>query len=305
MSSVNASEVSASVRSDFNFDVDKFPLYGPESLPTDQYGLFRSDTGYIKGVKSVTSRYVPHTTDDVCALVEAAADAFDGEVECKTYWQAGHYVTVAPSRDERKAIYGTADNIFPRIVIRAGYDGQAFTGTMGYFRDACLNLSMMRRVSGTSVKICHTSGLRTEMDELISTFSQLSQGWERLVEIARELETREVRMVEFLDQIYGRPSQEQLALAATGANVRAVTVHENRTKAIWNRLTRERNRTGRPTMVGDRVSAWEAYNAIQGYVQHDAQAKTGFKDDFARILRASRDADVRKAENLVLDMIAA
>ena len=63
MSSVNASEVSASVRSDFNFDVDKFPLYGPESLPTDQYGLFRSDTGYIKGVKSVTSRYVPHTTD--------------------------------------------------------------------------------------------------------------------------------------------------------------------------------------------------------------------------------------------------
>ena len=52
------------------------------------------------------------------------------------------------------------------------------------------------------------------------------------------------------------------------------------------------------------VSAWEAYNAIQGYVQHDAQAKTGFKGQFDRILRASKDANVRKAESLVLEMAA-
>ena len=50
------------------------------------------------------------------------------------------------------------------------------------------------------------------------------------------------------------------------------------------------------------VSAWEAYNAIQGYVQHDAQAKEGFKGEFDRILRASNSADVRKAEKLVLAM---
>ncbi|MEL0080216.1 MAG: DUF932 domain-containing protein [Rhodospirillales bacterium] len=304
MSNIQAADVSASVRSDFDFEVDKFPLFGPENMPTDQYGLFRSDTGFIKGVKSVSNRYVPHTTDDVCALVEAASDAFDGEIECKTHWREGHYVTVAPTKAERSSIYGTADNIFPRIVIRAGYDGQAFTGTMGYFRDACSNLAMMRRVSGTCVKIRHSAGLRPAMDELIETFGQLSAGWEHLVEVARELETREVRMVEFLDQIYGVPSQEQLQLAATGQAVRAVTSHKKRTEAIWKRLNTERQRTGRPMMTNDVVSAWEAFNAVQGYVQHDAQAKSGFKGEFDRILRAANDQAVNKAERLVLELAA-
>lgn len=304
MSNIQASDVSASVRSDFDFSVDKFPLFGPENMQTDQYGLFRSDQGYLKGVKSVSPRYVPHSTDDVCALVEAAADAFDGEIECKTHWRQGHYVSVSPTSAERASIYGTADNIFPRIVIRAGYDGQAFTGTMGYFRDACSNLAMMQRVSGTCVKIRHTSGLRNAMDELIDTFGKLSEGWEHLVEVAAELESREVRMIDFLDQIYGRPSDEQLALSNTGQRVRAVTSHQNRTEAIWKRLNRERVRTGRSTMTDDRVSAWEAYNAIQGYVQHDAQAKNGFKGEFDRILRAANDASVRKAEKLVLELAA-
>ena len=35
-------------------------------------------------------------------------------------------------------------------------------------------------------------------------------------------------------------------------------------------------------------AAWEPYNAIQVYVQHDAQAEEGFKGDFDRILRASK-----------------
>lgn len=300
MSNIQSTDVSSTVREAFNFSVDKFPLFGPENMHTDQYGLFRSDTGYIQGIKSISKRYVPHETEDVCALVDAAGDAFDGEIECKTHWRGGHYVSVAPTRAERKSIYGTADNIFPRIIIRAGYDGQAFTGTMGYYRDACNNLAMMRRVSGTCVKIRHSSGLRTAMDDLIQTFSKLSEGWEHLVEIAHELESREVRMVEFLDQIYGPPSDQQLALAATGQAVRGVTTHKNRTEAIWKRLNRERVRTGRPTMQGDTVSAWEAFNAIQGYVQHDAQAKDGFKGEFDRILRAANDQAVNKAEKLVL-----
>ncbi len=113
-----------------------------------------------------------------------------------------------------------------------------------------------------------------------------------------------MRMVEFLDQIYGRPTDEQLNLAATGQAVRAVTMHKNRTEAIWKRLNSERVRTGRPTMTNDTVSAWEAFNAIQGYVQHDARAKKGFKSEFARIIRAANDPAVRQAEQMVLQTIA-
>ena len=56
--------------------------------------------------------------------------------------------------------------------------------------------------------------------------------------------------------------------------------------------------------MSNMVSAWEAYNAIQGYVQHDAQAKEGFKGDFDRILRASNSQEVRAAEKLALELAA-
>ena len=303
MSNINASDVSASVRSAFDFSVDKFPLSGPDGMRTPWYALFRSDSMDVVGNGSVTSRYVPHSTDDVCALVDAAAEAFDGEIECKTHFRDGHYVNIMPSRADRVKVYGEADNVWPRVIINAGYDGRAFTATIGYYRDACRNLAMMRKVSGTTVSIRHTSGLRGHMDSLIATFNSLKESWGSLTDVISRLESREVRMVDFLDQIYGRPTDEQLALAFRGQAVRAVTVHQNRTEAIWNRLRRERDETGRP-QLNDTVSAWEAYNAIQGYVQHDAQAKKGFKGEFDRILRASRDPAVRNAEKFVLDLVA-
>jgi hypothetical protein len=303
MSNIQSTDVSASVRESFNFSVDKFPLFGPDNMPTDQYGLFRDDTGYLKGVKSVSPRYVPHTTDDVCALVDAAGEAFDGDIDCKTHFRNGHYVNIMPTAEKRIAIYNEtdSDNIFPRIIINAGYDGKAFSATMGYYRDACSNLAMMRQVNGTTVSIRHTSGLRGHMNSLISAFNTLKDSWGNLTTVIRSLESQEVRMADFLNEIYPQPSAEQVALANTGQAVRAVTSHENRTKAIWKRLNVERTRTGRPQMTNT-VSAWEAYNAIQGYVQHDAQAKEGFKGEFDRILRASNSADVRKAEKLVLAM---
>ncbi len=308
MSNIQAQDISASVREAFSFDVEKYPLsavMGTEILPTDQYGLFRSDTGYLKGVKSVSPRYVPHTTDDVCALVDAAGEAFDGEIACKTHFRNGHYVSIQPTNAQRLAIYKDADtdNVFPRIVINAGYDGKAFSATMGYFRDACSNLAMMRMVEGTNVSIRHTSGLRGHMNELIATFNTLKDSWGNLTNIIQRLESTDVRMTDFLNEIYGQPTAEQLALAATGQAVRAVTTHQNRTEAIWKRLNRERNLTGRPQLTNT-VSAWEAYNAVQGFVQHDAQAKEGFKGEFDRILRASNSKEVRAAEKLALELSA-
>jgi len=308
MSNIQAQDVSGSVREAFNFDVEKYPLsanMGSEILPTDQYGLFRSDVGYLNGAKSVSPRYVPHTTDDVCALVDAAGEAFDGAIACKTHFRNGHYVNIMPTNEQRTAIYRDtdSDNVFPRIIINAGYNGKAFSATMGYYRDACVNLAMLRQVSGTTVSIRHTSGLRSHMDSLIATFNTLKESWSNLTTVIRNLESTEVRMADFLNEIYGQPSAEQLALAATGQSVRAVTTHQNRTEAIWKRLNRERVTTGRPQMTHT-VSAWEAYNAIQGFVQHDAQAKEGFKGEFDRILRASNDANVRKAEKLVLELAA-
>lgn len=301
---MQAADVSASVRSAFNFDVDKFPLYGPDNMPTDQYGLFRSDTGYIEGVKSISSRYVPHSTDDVCALVEAASTMFDGEVECKTHWNKGHYVSVAPTRDRRRAIFGTADNVFPRVVIRGGFDGRGFDGSVGYWRDACDNLAIMRRVSGCSVSIRHTSGLRDRMTELVETFSQLEQGWENTVTAAQDMQSREVVLKDFIAEVYEdrKPSPEELILHESKKQ-RTVTNYDKMLEKMFDRVVEERERTGRPNFQMGQikiVSAWEAFNAVQGYVQHDAQSKKGFKSDFAKILRAASDPHVLTAEKIAL-----
>ena len=104
-------------------------------------------------------------------------------------------------------------------------------------------------------------------------------------------------MVNFLDQVYGHPDAD--------ATKKALTIHKNRTEAIFKRLSTERFVTGRPEMGDDfRVSAWEAFNAIQGYTQHDARSKAGFKGEFDRILRASSDANVLRAESLVMQLVA-
>ena len=284
-----------SVKAAFPFSVDKYPLSGPDGMRTNWYGLFRSDNAEHVG-KPCSKNYVPHQSDDVVALVEAAGEAFEGIGDTKCTFKNAHHVCVSPSHGQRRAIFGTADNIFPRFMIRGGYDGRGFLANMGFYRDACDNLAMLRQVEGTSVSIRHGSGLREKMNDLIQTFSVLKQSWATLGDVITELQSRELNMPEFLDQVYGQPDED---------SKRSKTIHRNRTQAIFRRLSRERFTTGRSTLGGDfTVSAWEAYNAIQGYVQHDASRK-GSPSDFARIIQASNDSAVKKAESLALATLSA
>lgn len=287
-----STEILSKVRDSFNFSVEKFPLSGPDGMRTPFYGLFRSDNSEVVG-NAVTHRYVPHQTDDILALVEASSAAFDGVADVRTYFNQGHYLAIQPSREQRKAVFGTEDNVYPRIVIRAGYDGRAFHACMGLWRDLCRNMAIMRMVKGATVSIRHTSGLRPKMAELIATFGTLRNGWTAVEAAVDTLENRRVNMVEFLRQVYGEPA------ADTG---RGATMHRNRTESIFNRLYSERMRAGRPQLGGDfTVTAWEAYNAVQGYVQHEA-TRHGSVSEMGRIVMASDDAAVQRAERVAFEM---
>lgn len=292
MTTATANAVSA-VREAFDFTVDKFPLSGPDGMATPFYGLFRSDTSKVVG-SAVTHRYRCHQTDDVLAITEAAIEALaDEEIEVRTHFRDGHYVEYAPSQAERRAIYGTADNIFPRFLLRAGYDGRAFSVSLGYYRDLCSNLHIPRSVGNGIVRtIRHTSGLRSKMDELIHDFSELGKGWDAIQAAVQRMENREVVLTDFLNSIYGEPEQD---------SKRSITVHKNRTEAIVRRLMSERVRSGRPQMGGDfKVSAWEAFNAVQGYVQHESTRRSGFDNAMDRLILANGDKYVHSAELLAL-----
>lgn len=285
-----SSEIVGKVQAAFPFTVDKFPLAGPDGMTTPWYGLFRSDNSEVVGRGSVTSRYLPHTTDDVLALVEAASVAFDGAADVRCHFRDGHYVSVTPSKDYRRSIYGTNDNIFPRMIINAGYGGTPFESSIGIFRDACQNLMILRSVKSATVSIRHTSGLRAKMDELIESFSTLKEGWESVANMIENMESRTVNMVAFLNSVYGEP----------GDSPRAVTMHRNRTEAIFRRLYNERLRTGRPDIGSDwNVSAYEAYNVVQGYVQHESR-RHGTVTPMDRIIMAAEDSSVLRAERLAL-----
>jgi hypothetical protein len=277
----------------FDFTVDKFPLSGPDGMRTPWYAMFRSDSSEVVGEGSVTDRYTPHQTEDVVALVDACESVFDEASQVKTHFRNGHYVSIAPSDDYRRSIYGSNDNIFPRLIIRGGYDRSAFNVTLGIYRDACSNLAMLRSVSETYQSIRHTSGLRFAMDELIGQFQSLKDGWQTLENLVHGMQAAPVQMVDFLNAVYPEP--------AADAGQRGVTIHKNRTEKIFKRLQRERIKTGRPAIgSGFEVSAWEAYNAVQGFNQWDAPRREGFKGEFDRILKASDNKAVRTAETLAL-----
>ena len=287
--SVSTQTVAEIVAESFDFNIVKLPLSGPDNLKTPLYGLFRDDTMKLVNDSSVSKRYVPHQSNDVVALADAASAAFDDDVRVSCHFNKGHYVTIAPSDQYRKSVYGTVDNVFPRFIVRAGYDGGAFKATMGLYRDMCMNLMMLHTVTKTSTSIRHSHGLPNHMDELIKTFESLKGSWSNLESAIATMQGNRVNMVEFLNQIYGEP----------GDSSRAVTMHKNRTEAIFKRLQRECAACQIPLTNTFEVPGWLAYNAVQGYVQHDARRKQG-TGEFDRMLLANAASEVKLAEKLAL-----
>jgi hypothetical protein len=292
---MTTSSITDAVRAAFPFSVDKLPLYGPEGLRTPHYGLFRSDNGQAVGV-ACRKGYEPHTVDDMCTLVEAAADSFGGNGNARCLFSDGHYVTVEPSAEYRRSIFGTADNIWPRLIIRAGYDGRCFSANLGFYRDACRNLAMSRSEgNAVTANIRHTCQLRSKLDELRRTFARLAAGWNGVVETAQRMDSRQVNLADFLKQVYP---------LANDATERTRRMAERRVESIVTRIIRERQVTSRPALRvgGDgaaMVSAWEAFNGVQGYVQHD-MSRHGRPDAYTRAVIALDDPAVSRALELAL-----
>lgn len=291
MTTVQSSDVLNVVSKEFNFGVEKRPLFGPKGEKTRMFGLFRTDNDACVG-DPVTDRYTPHTTDDILALTEAASSAFNGAINAQCHFDEGHFVVLEPTIAERKSIFGTADNVFPRVIIRAGFDGTSAQAMLGWFRDACANMARLRTVDSASQSIRHLKSLRPKMDELIKTFSTLKESWSDVTTVIQHMQNTQVKLDEFLIKVYGDPTTD-----------RSVTIHENRIKEIRRRVLHERLVTGRGNVDTDfNVSVWESFNAVQGYVQHES-TRHGNPTDVARQMKALSDKYVLKAEDVAMKLL--
>lgn len=291
--------ISEKLNAAFPFTVDKFRLQGPDNLTTPFFGLFRSDNSQCVPV-AVTKQFVPHTTEDVIALAEAARTAFDlpdDQLKVAAAWtRTGHRVSIRPTEAYRQSIFGEKDNIWPSLVIRAGY-GKAFTTSCGLYRDACRNMSIVRGVEKTTTTIAHRGNFRQEFDSLVHSFQSLAAKFDNIVEVARAYEAKKVAIADFLAAMYPVPGAE--ATAST------VTRHRTKMQALLNRFTDERLKTGRenPHNYSGEASVWEMLNIVTGYEQWDSQVR-GKLTDTDRMFRAVDSTECDRAWELAAEMAA-
>lgn len=283
------SDLSNVIRNSFAFEVERRPLFGPNGESTGMYGLFRNDTNTLVSPTSVSDRYRPHQTADVLRLFDAAWEAFEGIGDVRCHFANGHYLTMTPSKETRLELFGTVDNIFPRLVVSAGYNGKPFQLELGWYRDLCKNLARLRQVQGVSTKIRHTLTISDRIDGVIESFSRVRDSWANVREKALAMEGITVDVPEIVTKAFGEPGDSQVAQRHA----------ESRQDAIVGRILRERGQSGRNIGSALRATGWEAYNGIQGYVQHDIRRNSS-PGMFDRMLLALNDPAVEIAEREIL-----
>jgi hypothetical protein len=287
--SQSRADLEAQVRKAFNFRVERRELFGPSGEQTGFYGLFRSDTNEIVAPSSVSDRYAPHQTEDVLRLFDATWEAFDGVANVSCHFNRGHYLSITPDKATRLNVYGTTDGIFPRLVIKAGYNGKPFSLEMGWYRDMCRNLARMTSVAGTSTSIRHTLSLEGKITDVIESFEQVRESWQALGDRVRAFESIRVEVPQFVAEVFGEPGESSVAQGHA----------QRRLDSIAGRILRERVASGRGNGQSLTATGWEAFNGVQGYIQHDVR-RNSKPSQWDRMLLALDDPHVSKAEQVLL-----
>lgn len=274
-------------------EVEKRELFDANGNTTGHYGLFRLDNGRCVG-SAVSRLYVPHTRDEVILTAEAAAAAFDGAEDILVtarFERDAHNLIVGPTKSHRLAIFGKKDNLFPRLIIRAGFDGVSFSARLGAYRDLCRNLHAVASKSESVGRFRHVGSLSQSIEQLAEDFRGSAAGFGALAARAVEMQGRTLHLGEFADALFPRVQE-----ATDQQELR----RSRRLTAILDRILRERQELGGSQPAGI-ATAWEAYNGVQGWVQHEATRK-GPQDPVSRALNAVDDPRVTRAWDLALAM---
>jgi hypothetical protein len=135
------------------------------------------------------------------------------------------------------------------------------------------------------------SGLLPGIGKLTETFEKLGESWEKVSKYALAMEKKSVKLSSLLTEVFGEPEKE------TG---RGATIHKNRTELIVNRVLLERSLSNREQINVNEgeISLWEAYNAVQGYIQHDS-CRHGNQTEMSRIVSSFSSIHLNKVESIV------
>ena len=299
----------------FPFDVVKKqfltlddPQLGLSFSPSDRYGLYRSDTGSHIAGTAVSKSYTCHQTADIIRPAVAIAEMFEDDgLEVRCHWRAGHVVSLAPTKESWKVSITEKDVIQPRAFLSAGYNGLPFSLQVGLYRPMCTNLAVFQSIESSSYKFKHTLKMHERLDDFNEELEQLREGWRATIVRCQQYENTRVWLRPILEETIGRKydpvgmsDQEKDRYVKTWDGI----VKRIRQEAeISQREFREVVCPHRElvTETDTQVSAWQAYQGIQGYYQHVASRQN--RDDlkgndwmFRRALQNLSDKRVARAE---------
>lgn len=274
----------------FNFEVRKRVLYDGDMRETPHYGLEKTDTRTFLP-HTFKEGYVPHTLDHVKNLVRAYHAAVGGVGWVQCTWDNAHVVILRPPKGHSVVINGYT--VEPTMMLRAGYDATAVVSRLGLFNYLCMNgLFNLDRDKSMTTSINHNAMMEGRIEDLVKSIEDLSHRVQDALDTVRTAAQTEVSMADFIRKVY--PLNPD-------ASKRTIQNYEDRVEMIIMRLIRERAARGldTPDCFGGNfmASAFEAYNAVQGYEQHDARRK-GVKNSTDRMVRAVDNRAVRKAASL-------
>ncbi len=289
---MDMSEVDAYLEDAFDFDVIKRRMYDPDMKTTPHYGLekFHSVSKREWLPHTFKEGYIPHTLDHVKNLVRAYEYAVGsiGDVQCA--WDNAHVVVLRSLPGHSVDINGHV--VEPTMMIRAGYDSTAVVSRLGLFNHVCANgLFNLDRDRSMSTRITHNAMMEGRIETLARSIEGLSDRVEEAVGAVRTASTVNVSLSEFVREVYP---------LSTDASSRTRYNYESRVESIMMRVIRERAIRGFSLLEcsgNPKVSAFDAYNAIQGYEQHQARRKN-VKNTTERMVRAVDNKFVRKAASL-------
>lgn len=228
--------------SNTNWNVAKYPLYGPNGEPTPAYGVFRTDNQNCLGV--VGDRYQVTQNREVLELLLEAASQVNVNVErggflkggSKVYYQLGlPDVTIGGSQSKR---------FLTALTSHDGSSPIGFGATNVVVVCANTFFAALRDVE----KVRHTTNSRSKLVQIINqlrgSMSQEEQMIERLVTLSRTNIPEQITD-EFLLEIIGGDEEttrtKNRLTAIKAAMVPEFNTHGNTAYGLFNAVTRYTN----------------------------------------------------------------
>ena len=306
------------IQSAFDFKVVKKrfltmddPQLGLSFSESDRYGLYRSDTNaHIPGT-AVSNSYSCHQTADIVRPAVAIAELFEDDgLEVRCHWRAGHVGALAPTKEAWKVSITEKDVIQPRAILSAGYNGLPYTLQVGLLRPLCTNLAVFQSIDTACFKFKHTLKLHERLDGFNQELEQLREGWRATILRCQQYENTRVWLRPVLEETIGRKFD------IDAMSNQEIDRYMKTWNGIVNRIRREAEISQRDqqevicphrelvTKRDTQVTAWQAYQGIQGWYQHDAgrQNRENLKGNewrFRRALQNLSDKRVSRAERVL------